>query len=441
MGQAEQALQAAVSAVEPLRARQELHNRRTAPKWDLYEEHRNNVTSVLLQQQHAWNGANGWNSGEADARDASHAGAPTLALLGAGNLNDIDLRKLLRPSAAGAGAGGFSHLSLIDLDLAAMRNGVERQVLHRGLDKSLASDPARLSLFAADVTGSFERPLSEWKRRKVRHDAAVAAGEVGKDVLFPPVEEVDAWIASLQVDPSSASFSRYAGLPSAISASGEETVAAASSIDAVEVDVHDDEPESPQETQKKDAVASSATDAATSPASSLSSSASPSSSPSATLAAAAVEYDIVASVCLLSQLLDMYMSVITDAHPRFLAGTLALRDAHVALMLHLLRPGGRGVLITDVVASTSAPQLRQTPHAQLHTLLPDLVAQSNFFTGCNPRAIEKRLASTTAPFATQIDAASVQLLLPPHSPWLWNIGGPEDKRFLVYAITFQKKRA
>ncbi len=99
---------------------QEQHRRnlQADDTWGLYASHRERVTRLLL-----------------DARAPS---AERLCLLGAGNLNDIDLSALL---------SAFREIVLIDVDVAA---------LQRGLVKQGVGGDERIRLLAPiDVTGVF----------------------------------------------------------------------------------------------------------------------------------------------------------------------------------------------------------------------------------------------------------------------------------------------
>lgn len=92
-------------------------NRNSAGCWDDYTEHRERLTGLLRE----------------------HAGG-RLAVLGAGNMNDLDL---------GALVDRFEELHLVDLD---------REALQRGLARQAESVRARLTPHApVDVTGSLAR--------------------------------------------------------------------------------------------------------------------------------------------------------------------------------------------------------------------------------------------------------------------------------------------
>ena len=104
--------------MDRLSQEQQRRNIAAAAAWTLYAPHRNRVTQLLL-----------------DARSPS---AKRLCLLGAGNLNDFDLARLLP---------AFSEVVLVDVDAESMRRGLAAQGF---------TDNDRVQIIApADVTGVF----------------------------------------------------------------------------------------------------------------------------------------------------------------------------------------------------------------------------------------------------------------------------------------------
>lgn len=95
-------------------------NRSVADHWDLFAEHRRRVTDLLVS-------------------GAGHASRP-LYVLGAGNCNDLDLRRLTET---------FDEIHLADLDVGAVRSGIRRQSPRSGVirphrvDLSGLADPLR----------------------------------------------------------------------------------------------------------------------------------------------------------------------------------------------------------------------------------------------------------------------------------------------------------
>jgi hypothetical protein len=140
-------------------------------------------------------------------------------------------------------------------------------------------------------------------------------------------------------------------------------------------------------------------------------------------------FDVVASVCVLTQLFDSVVGTLGESHPRFVEFITAIRTQHLQLMLNLLRPGGTGVLITDIVASTTLPQLLTIPDADLLPTISRAINERNFFTGTNPAILESlfRTHPAIAPQVTRIR----------HSPpWRWQL---LNKVHAVYAIEVTRR--
>ncbi len=123
-------------------------------------------------------------------------------------------------------------------------------------------------------------------------------------------------------------------------------------------------------------------------------------------------FDVVASVGLLSQLIEMVLSSRDVQQPEFLAVMTAIRLRHLRMLLELTRPGGKAWLFFEVVASTTLPELLQTPEAMLLPLLQRAVAQQNFFTGLHPGIIN-RLFQEDPELSASISSLDTQ------APWLW----------------------
>jgi hypothetical protein len=141
-------------------------------------------------------------------------------------------------------------------------------------------------------------------------------------------------------------------------------------------------------------------------------------------------FDVVLSSCLLSQL----VGYATDAlggqnHPGFRELVCEIRARHLKLMLDLLRPGGTGLLVCDLVSSDSRDDLARVPEHELPGLVRKLAGDRNFFSGLYPDAI---LATFQSEPRLQGLASDVRLL----SPWLWRLG--PLRTFLVYAIRFRR---
>lgn len=141
-------------------------------------------------------------------------------------------------------------------------------------------------------------------------------------------------------------------------------------------------------------------------------------------------FDMTVSLGVLTQL----MQAVTDAGvapadvPRL---SLAIRDKHLRDLVRITRPGGTLVVITDIVATTSAPGLRDVPEPALEPHLARLVAAGNFFTGTNPYRLVAVLEEEP-PFRDDIERARFV------GPWLWRITA--DREHLTGAIVAERRR-
>ena len=135
-------------------------------------------------------------------------------------------------------------------------------------------------------------------------------------------------------------------------------------------------------------------------------------------------FEIVASTCVLSQLIETVTQSVGVAHPRFLELIQAVRIGHLRLLMHLVAPGGAGVLISDVVSSDTVPALGAISDKELPGAVVKLLKARNFFHGVNP-AIVTPLFKTDPILSPQITELQVA------RPWRWNFG---SRLYIVYAF-------
>ena len=141
-------------------------------------------------------------------------------------------------------------------------------------------------------------------------------------------------------------------------------------------------------------------------------------------------FDLVVSTCVLSQIIDQVRTQFGEESERCLPLVQAVRELHLLLLLQLLRVGGRGVLISDMVSSDTAPNLAATEPQALPVLMARLVAAKNFFTGLNPFVIEGLIKQhpSLAPLVARTAL---------HPPWLWQLGS--SRSYLTFAMSFQRR--
>ncbi|MEZ6122723.1 MAG: hypothetical protein R3C49_06040 [Planctomycetaceae bacterium] len=140
--------------------------------------------------------------------------------------------------------------------------------------------------------------------------------------------------------------------------------------------------------------------------------------------------DIVASLCVFSQIIHTAGRLLNTDHPAFPNLLKALRIGHLRRILKLLKPGGIAILVCDVVSSETAPQLNSTAPNDLAELIRQLVGDGNFFSGTNPAMMLADLnLLTRLPHGPE----TVHTI----DPWLWNLG---NRTYAVYALRIQKTR-
>jgi hypothetical protein len=135
-------------------------------------------------------------------------------------------------------------------------------------------------------------------------------------------------------------------------------------------------------------------------------------------------FDVAASVCLLSQLIEGIVASLGERHPAFLDLLQAVRRRHLQLLADATARGGTGLLITDIVSTDSAPGLASVPEVQLEPALMALVNAGNLFHGLHPAVIANELQSDPR-------VRGVEIL----KPWVWDLG---VRQYGVIALRFQR---
>jgi len=141
------------------------------------------------------------------------------------------------------------------------------------------------------------------------------------------------------------------------------------------------------------------------------------------------EFDAVCSACVLSQLIDALAQRFRSEPERCLSLVQLTRSIHLHLIVQLLRAGGRGLLVSDLVSSDTAPVLLSAPASGLSQLMSKFIAEKNFFTGLNPFAITAVLKSDA-----QLAPRVARVVL--HAPWRWQLAA--RRVYLTFACSFQR---
>jgi hypothetical protein len=140
-------------------------------------------------------------------------------------------------------------------------------------------------------------------------------------------------------------------------------------------------------------------------------------------------FDVVASICVLTQLIDTAVTAVGPNYPNVAEVVLALRDRHLRVLGELARPGGSIAFVTDLVSTDTAPELRDESEEGLTTLMQRLIEERNFVTGANPAAIE-HVCRTDPQLARRLVPTAFE------KPWVWDLG---TRAYLVYALVFHRR--
>ena len=138
-------------------------------------------------------------------------------------------------------------------------------------------------------------------------------------------------------------------------------------------------------------------------------------------------FDSVASTCLLSQLIANMHHSLGESHPRFVDAVQSIRLGHLRLLGRLIRAGGRGTLVTDVVSSDTLPNLKSLPEHGLRELIPVLNRDRNFFHGVNPAILWPLFRQDPVLSASVTDMEGIP-------PWRWDF---QIRTYLVVAFRFR----
>jgi len=153
--------------------------------------------------------------------------------------------------------------------------------------------------------------------------------------------------------------------------------------------------------------------------------------------AALPRVEVVASTCLISQLLEVSIAKQskTLSDPRQLSETAEqLVAQHLRQLGELVLPGGLVWLITDIVSSQTLPELVETPDAAIPGLLRMALQRGNFFLGLHPGRLQQGMAAVRSALLRDpsnrgdvAGSAAVDVV----GPWRWMMG---PKVFAVVAM-------
>lgn len=98
-------------------------------------------------------------------------------------------------------------------------------------------------------------------------------------------------------------------------------------------------------------------------------------------------FDVVASTCLLSQLIGNAHHALGPSHPQIGQVARAIRMGHLRLLAGLVRPGGRFLLITDLANSENCPEIVDATGVSRQWLVDNLANNHRLSRGVNPYQI------------------------------------------------------
>ncbi|HMP78939.1 MAG TPA: hypothetical protein PKD54_05770 [Pirellulaceae bacterium] len=142
-------------------------------------------------------------------------------------------------------------------------------------------------------------------------------------------------------------------------------------------------------------------------------------------------FDVVASTCMFSQVVQHVLDTLGPMGEAVYVPIIqALRLRHLELVVAACRPGGVGLLFTDVVSSDTLPEIPSKAGAGLQPLLNRAISEQNFFTGLNP-VILQGLFESEPSLKGEIESVTTS------HPWVWNAG---TRYYVVVAFRFKRRK-
>jgi hypothetical protein len=140
-------------------------------------------------------------------------------------------------------------------------------------------------------------------------------------------------------------------------------------------------------------------------------------------------FDVVLSDCLLSQIAWTCFRALGDGPllPNVLDVAMAV---HLRTLLALARPGGRCLLVTDVVSSDTQPIPALLASRRGKALLEHLEEQRALFSGTSPE-LARLMLEKDPDLAPHVEDVSL------FEPWPWRVS--RSRTVLVYALAFSRR--
>lgn len=302
--------------------REQALNRSTQGSWSDYGEHRRHMMELVL-----------------DAAKATESATPSICILGAGNLNDLDLLKLLKR---------FPTITLIDLDRQAVVAGVARQL--------------------ETIDAPDEREVFEQRIRIIAPVDLSVVAPLLRPNLHENLEGEQLTVHAQEVTRRLASFSSFL---QGVGDSESETNLGATWYEELG------------------------------------------------------PFDVVASTCMLSQLVRQMNDALGEKASRAALDHMTIQ-VHLELLAALTKPNGQMLLFTDLAGtSTGVPELATVGQvSELAVLAERFISEGRHFAYLAPAELVSLAKSgRVRRYVTSISASPY---------WLWKIG--EGKVYLCYAL-------
>jgi len=139
-------------------------------------------------------------------------------------------------------------------------------------------------------------------------------------------------------------------------------------------------------------------------------------------------FDVVASTCLISQLLETAAHALGRPHGALGDVLRAIRVGHLRLLAGLLTMTGTALLISELASSEKVPELATLDEADLPSRVVALERQANVFGGLDRAALLEIMRGD--PFLRRCVGG-----IETSAPWRWKL---HERLYLARALSFQR---
>jgi hypothetical protein len=136
-------------------------------------------------------------------------------------------------------------------------------------------------------------------------------------------------------------------------------------------------------------------------------------------------FDVVASTCVLTQLSFDLLSALGDGHPLLPAARLALMKSHLRALVGMTADGGNGLLVSDLVSSTTYPVGDLSAESDLGATMRRIIDEGGCYFASNPDVL-RSLLDRDEFFDGRVGGPDLL------EPWVWT--GQHQRSYLVYAM-------